>query len=130
MELKKDYQELYRHWLKEINNKEISNFNQEEYLKMKDILIRIKELNTVDKNQIEIQLINAYQQNISFMIEDFMAVRKLKIINSALILKEINLENLIDTEKLFYQNLVSAFKGFDKMSSLIYRYRKFITHYT
>jgi DNA replication initiation complex subunit (GINS family) len=120
MDLKKDYQELYKHWLKEINDKEISKFNQEEYMKMKDILIKIKDLNTIDKNQIETQLIEAYQTNISFMIEDFMALRKLKILNSALIMEEINLENLTEIERLLYQNLVSTFKGFDKTSSLIY----------
>ncbi len=120
MDLKKDYQELYKRWLKEINDKEISRFNQEEYMKMKDILIKIKDLNTIDKNQIETQLIENFQTNISFMIEDFMAVRKLKIINSALIMEDINLENLIEIERLLYQNLVSTFKGFDKNSSLIY----------
>ena len=120
MDLKKDYQELYKHWLKEINDKDLSKFNQEDYIKMKEILIEIKNLNTIDKNSIEIQLIEAYQNNISFMIEDFMAVRKLKIINFALKLKEIDLENLIETEKKLYQNLVGSFKGFDKTSSLIY----------
>ena len=120
MDLKKDYQELYKHWLKEINDKDLSKFNQEDYIKMKEILIEIKNLNTIDKNSIEIQLIEAYQNNISFMIEDFMAVRKLKIINFALKLKEIDLENLIETEKKLYQNLVGSFKGFDRTSSLIF----------
>jgi DNA replication initiation complex subunit (GINS family) len=120
MDLKKNYQELYKRWLKEINDKELSNFNQDDFIKMKEILSEIKALNTIDKNSIEIQLIEAYQKNISFMIEDFMAIRKLKIINSALMLKEIHLEKLIDTEKKLYQNLVSSFKGFDKTSSLIF----------
>ena len=120
MDLKKDYQELYKSWLKEINLKELSNFNQEDFMKMKAILSEIKSLNTIDKNSFEIQLIEAYQNNISFMIEDFMAVRKLKIINFALKLKEIDLENLIETEKKLYQNLVGSFKGFDRTSSLIF----------
>ena len=120
MDLKKDYQELYKSWLKEINLKELSNFNQEDFMKMKAILSEIKSLNTIDKNSFEIQLIEAYQKNISFMIEDFIAVRKLKIINSALMRKEINLENLIEIEKILYQNLISSFKGFDKTSSMMY----------
>lgn len=120
MDLKKDYQELYKRWLKEINDKEISNFSQEEYMRMRDLLKNIKDLSVIDKDPIEIQLIEAYQKNISFMIEDFISVRKLKIINSALILQEINLEDLIETEKLLYQNLVSTFKGFDKTKSLTY----------
>ena len=120
MDLKKDYQELYKRWLKEINDKELSNFNQEDYMKMKEILLEIKSLNTIDKNSIENHIIEAHQSNISFMIEDFMAVRKLKIINSALMLKDIDTKSLIETEKRLYQNLVSSFKGFDKNSSLIY----------
>ena len=44
MDLKKDYQELYKRWLKEINDKEISNFSQEEYMRMRDLLKNIKDL--------------------------------------------------------------------------------------
>ncbi|TFG22362.1 MAG: hypothetical protein EU533_04370 [Promethearchaeota archaeon] len=117
MDLKKDYREFYKHWLKEINNKEITNFSEEEYTKITDLLNSIKELTLNDKNSIKSKLVEAYDNNLSYMLKDYLSVRKLKIINSAMIMEEINLDNLTEPEKLFYQNLVSSFKGFQKMSS-------------
>ena len=45
-------------------------------------------------------------------------IREVKILNAALILQEIDYSNVIEAEKLFYQNLVSAVKGFKKLKSL------------
>ena len=117
MDLKKDYREFYKHWLKEINNKEITNFNEDEYLKFADLLNSMKDLDHPEKTSIKSQLIEGYKSNISFMLKDYLSIRKLKIINSAMMMEEIDLDKLIESEKLLYQNLVSAFKGFQKMSS-------------
>ena len=116
MDLKKDYREFYKHWLKEINNKEITNFSEEQYAKITDLLNSIKDLILTDKNSIKYKLVEDYENNLSYMLKDYLSVRKLKIINSAMMMEEIKLDNLTEPEKLFYQNLVSAFKGFQKMS--------------
>jgi len=46
-----------------------------------------------------------------------MKIREIKILNSTLALQEIEINNLIEPEKLFYQNLVSAIKGFKKVKA-------------
>ena len=107
MDLKKDYREFYKHWLKEINNKEITNFSEEQYAKITDLLNSIKDLNLTDKNSIKYKLVEDYENNLSYMLKDYLSVRKLKIINSAMMMEEIKLDNLTEPEKLFYQNLVS-----------------------
>ena len=117
MDLKKDYREFYKHWLKEINNKEITNFTEEKYTKIADLLNSIKNLAVTDENSIKSRLIESYKNNTSYMLEDYLSVRKLKIINSAMMMEEVNLDYLLEAEKLLYQNLVSAFKGFQKMRS-------------
>jgi DNA replication initiation complex subunit (GINS family) len=45
-------------------------------------------------------------------------IRELKIINFALALKEINLDNVIEAEKLLYENLVSSIKGYKKVKAI------------
>ncbi|MFX1601613.1 MAG: hypothetical protein ACFFB6_13555, partial [Promethearchaeota archaeon] len=45
-------------------------------------------------------------------------IREIKIINSALALKEINLDNVIEAERLLYKNLVSAIKGYKKVKAI------------
>ena len=48
-----------------------------------------------------------------------MKIRELKLFNAALILQEIDYNNIIEAEKLFFQNLVSAIKGFKKLKTLV-----------
>ena len=45
-------------------------------------------------------------------------MRELKIINTALVLKDLNLENVLEAEKLLYQNLVSSIKGYRKVKAI------------
>jgi DNA replication initiation complex subunit (GINS family) len=45
-------------------------------------------------------------------------IRELKIINSALVLNEINIDDVIEAEKLLYENLVSSIKGYKKVKAL------------
>jgi DNA replication initiation complex subunit (GINS family) len=45
-------------------------------------------------------------------------MRELKIINTALVLKELNLENVLEAEKLLYQNIVSSIKGYRKVKAI------------
>jgi len=117
MDLKKDYREFYKLWLKEINNKELTNFSEEQYAKVADLLNSLKELTITDKNSIKSLLVEDFENNVSYMLEDYLSVRKLKIINHAMMMEEIDLDDLIEPEKLLYQNIVSAFKGYQKMSS-------------
>lgn len=117
MDLKKDYREFYKRWVQEIETEKITKFSEEDYLKITDLLKTITDLPLTDKNPVKTRLIEGYRNNISYMLEDFLSVRKMKIVNSAMMMKEIDLNILIDPEKLLYQNLVSAFKGFQKMNS-------------
>ena len=47
-----------------------------------------------------------------------MKIRKVKIKNSALSLMEIDLDKTIEAEKLLYQNIVAALKGYKKLKGI------------
>ena len=52
------------------------------------------------------------------MFNDLLKIREVKILNSALTLKDIDLNDVIEAEKLFFQNLVSSIKGYKKLKKL------------
>lgn len=118
MALENDYEKLYSHWLEEFQEKELTPlsavmFNRYNQLK--------KSISDIDKNantEIKNQLVDSYEQNVEYLLKDFAKIREIKIINAALALQEIDFDNVIEAEKLFYMNLVGAIKGFKKVKSL------------
>jgi len=116
--LENDYEKLYSHWLEESQQKELTPlspalFNRYNQLK--------KSISNVDKRgnpEIKNQLVETYEQNIEYLLKDFSKIREIKIINAALALQEINTDNVLEAEKLFYMNLVGAIKGFKKVKTL------------
>ena len=118
MELQKDYEKLYQHWLKEFQNTELTELNQREFNEYKKILDFINNYQEDNKDELKNQLIKSYRENINYLFKDFLKIRELKIINFALALKEINLDNVIEAEKLLYENLVSSIKGYKKVKAI------------
>ncbi|GAH05861.1 unnamed protein product, partial [marine sediment metagenome] len=64
------------------------------------------------------QLLLSYQNKFKFLYKDLLKVRKLKILNAALILQEIDINNLLEAEKFLYQNTVSSVKGYKKLKKV------------
>ncbi|MFW9900825.1 MAG: hypothetical protein ACFFDY_06015 [Candidatus Thorarchaeota archaeon] len=118
MDLPKDYEKLYHHWLEEFQQTDLTELNSDLFTYFKNILNYINEYNEESKNEIKQRLLQSYKENINFLFKDFLKIREIKIINSALALKEINLENLIEAEKLLYQNLVRSIKGYKKVKKI------------
>ena len=118
MELQKEYQKLYQHWLKEFQNTELNELNQKEFNEYKKTLDFISNYQGEKNDELKNQLLKSYRENINYLFKDFLKIRELKIINFALALKEINLDNVIEAEKLLYENLVSSIKGYRKVKAI------------
>ena len=118
MDVKSEYELLYQHWQRELNQLGITPFTQENFSTYKALIDEIKNTAVQEQDKIKDQLIKAYQDNANFLLTDFLKIREMKLMNAALALQEIDFTNLIEAEKMFYQNLVSAIKGFEKMKAL------------
>ncbi len=117
MDLPKDYEKLYEHWLKEFQNTELTALTQKLFKEYKTSCNFINDYQENDKNELKESIIRVYKDNLNFLFNDFLKIREIKIINSALALEEINLDNLLETEKLLYQNIVSSIKGYQKVKA-------------
>ena len=120
MDIKNEYEKLYQSWLNEFKNKDLTHLTKELFKEFKEnlqILNNVK-LNEVENNKIKTKIIDSYKENFEFLFNDFLKIREIKILNFALALQEINLDNLLEAEKLFYRNLVSDIKGFEKVKAM------------
>lgn len=120
MDIKNEYEKLYQSWLNEFKNKDLTHLTKELFKEFKEnlqILNNVK-LNEVENNKIKTKIIDSYKENFEFLFNDFLKMREIKILNFALALQEINLDNLLEAEKLFYRNLVSDIKGFEKVKAM------------
>ena len=117
MNLKTDYQNLYNHWLKEYEHSELSPLTQEVYNYYKKTVEYIRKYELEGGQPVELQLLKSYKHGFNYLFNDFLKIREVKLINAALILQDIDFNHVIEAEKLFYQNLVSAIKGFQKLKT-------------
>jgi len=118
MNLKPDYKRLYQHWLKEFEQTALAHLSQEDFNYFSKIVNHIKNLELEDKQKVKLQLLNSYKENFNFLFTDFLKIRELKLLNAALTLQEIDFNDVIEAEKLFYQNLISSIKGFKKLKKI------------
>ena len=123
MNIKNEYEKIYQHWLKEFEKKEITLLSEEMLHEYKKSLDFIYEANLDKEGDMKPQkigsmIITAYKNNYKFLFKDFLKIREIKIINSALALQDINMADLLEAERLFYRNLVSDIKGFEKVKAL------------
>ncbi len=118
MDLKKDYDKLYQHWLKELEQPELTQLTQEIFDNYKKSLSYITQYQIEEKPIVELSLFNSYKERFTYLFNDFLKIREVKILNSALSLKDIDLNDVIEAEKLFFQNLVSTIKGYTKLKKL------------
>lgn len=118
MDLKKDYDKLYQHWLKEFEQPELTHLTQEIFDNYKKSLSHITQYQIEEKPKVEISLFTSYKKRFTYLFNDFLKIREVKILNSALSLKDIDLNDVIEAERLFFQNLVSTIKGYKKLKKL------------
>ena len=118
MDLKKDYEKLYQHWLNEFQQTELTVLNKEIFDNYKKIINYVNNLREDVKNDLRFQVFESYKQNLTYLFDNLLKIREIKITNSALALREIELNNIIEAEKLLYQNLVSSIKGYKKVKAV------------
>jgi len=118
MDLKKDYDKLYQHWLKEFEQPKLTHLTQEIFDNYKRSLSYITQYQIEEKPIIELSLFNSYKERFTYLFNDFLKILEGKVLNSALSLKDIDLNDVIEAEKLFFQNLVSTIKGYKKLKKL------------
>jgi len=118
MDLKKDYDKLYQHWFKEFEQPELTHLTQEIFDNYKKSLSYFSQYQIEEKPKVELSLFNSYQERFTYLINDLLKVREVKILNSALALKDIDLKGVVEAERLFFQNLVSTIKGYKKLKKL------------
>ena len=118
MDLKKDYDKLYQHWLNEFEQPELTHLTQEIFDNYKKSLSYITQYQIEEKPIVDLSLFNSYKERFTYLFNDFLKIREMKILNFALSLKDIDLNDVIEAEKLFFQNLVSTIKGYKKLKKL------------
>lgn len=118
MDLEKDYKALYEHWLREFNQKELTQLTEITFKNYKKILEDLKHENIQKADIIKQKLLEQYIENIDYLFNDLLLMREVKIINKALILEDLNFKNVISPEKMLYQNIVGGLKGYNKMKAL------------
>ncbi len=118
MDVKTDYNTLYQHWLKEVQELELTPLNQDTFEEYKKNVKFIDKFKLKTEDTIQFEILNSYRENFHYLFADFLKVREIKIINAALSLQEIDFNKVIEAEKLFFQNLVSSIKGFKKLREL------------
>jgi DNA replication initiation complex subunit (GINS family) len=118
MDLKKDYDKLYQHWLKEFEQPKLTQLTQEIFDNYKNFFNYITQYQIEEKPKVELSLFNSYKKGFTYLFNDFLKIREVKILNYALSLNDIDLNDVIEAEKLFFQNLVSAIKGYKKLKKL------------
>jgi len=118
MDLTEDYEKLFNHWLEEFQNSELTKLTPELFDEYNKFVKQIKEYRDDTSDVIKEQLLKSYKDNIKYLFKDLLKLRKVKIINSALSLKEMDLDKMIEAEKLLFQNLVSSLKGYKKVKAI------------
>lgn len=118
MNLKKNYNDLYQHWLAEFDQPELSPFFQEDLESYKSSVNKIKATEFQSDDNIKKEILESYKINFEYLLEDLLKIRKIKIMNAALSMQEIKLEYILEPEKLLYQNLIRSLKGYDKVKKL------------
>lgn len=118
MDLKKEYEQLYQHWLNEFQQIDLTQLTEDLFNKYQHLINKINNFRLNNKEKIKDRIISSYKDNFNFLFNDFLKIREIKILNSALALQEIDLNDLIEVERLFYQSLVSAIKGFKKVKAI------------
>jgi DNA replication initiation complex subunit (GINS family) len=114
MNLKKDYQTLYDKWLQEFKQTELTPLSEDTFNYYKNLVATVELKNEME---LKVELLNTYKKHIAFLFEDLLKLREVKVMNSALILKELDVNNLTEAEKLLYQNLVATIKGYKKVKA-------------
>lgn len=117
MDLKEDYQKLYQHWLEEFQQIELTVLNQDIFENYKKIINSVNNHHEDSKNYLKFQVFESYKQNLNYLFDDLLKIREIKITNSALALRDIEINNIIEAEKLLFQNLVSSIKGYKKVKA-------------
>jgi len=117
MDLDKEYNKLYDHWHREFETAELTHLSEEILKGYKTIVRELNKYNIDQKEELKVELLDSYKNNFNYLLKDFLKIREIKLINNALTLQEINLKDVIEAEKLFYQNLVSAMKGFQRLKA-------------
>jgi len=118
MDLAEDYEKLFNHWLEEFQNSELTKLTLELFDEYNKFVKQIKEYRDDTSDVIKEQLLKSYKDNIKYLFKDLLKLRKVKIINSALSLKEMDIDKMIEAEKLLFQNLVSSLKGYKKVKAI------------
>ena len=118
MDIKNEYEKLYQQWLKEFKQIELTPLTKDTYISYKKSLDYINNFKLDQDDKIKLDVISSYKENFNYIFNDLAKIREIKIINTALALKEIDVNTLLESEKLFYQNLISAIKGFEKVKAM------------
>ena len=118
MDLKTDYNKLYQHWFKEVQDLELTTLSQDLFEEYRISINSIDNYKLKSENKIQLEILQSYKENFQYLFTDFLKLREIKIINAALALQEIDFKRVIEAEKLFFQNLVSSIKGFKKLREL------------
>lgn len=115
MNIKTGYDKLYAKWKEELQNENLSLITKEEFNQYKKYHTTIKKYQINDKDPVKIQILKVFRNNFDYVFNDLLQLRREKILSAAFSLIKINVKRLLEPEKLLYQSVVAAIKGYDKV---------------
>ncbi len=118
MNIKKIYSELYITWLTEFQNETLRAISKEEFDNYKESYLYLQKYPFKEEDDIKHQIFMTIKENFEFLFNDLLKLRKEKILNASLSLKTIEINKLLESERLLYQNVVSSIKGYEKVLTL------------
>ncbi|TXT62450.1 MAG: hypothetical protein BAJALOKI1v1_930005 [Promethearchaeota archaeon] len=118
MNIEQEYEKLYTHWFKEVNQLSLTELTQDLFNIYNNLIDTIIDYELLTEDAIEQEIFKRYQKAFTFLFEDLLEIRKRKIINASLSLQEIDLKLLYEAEKSLYQNIIASVKGFEKLKRL------------
>ena len=115
MNIKTGYDKLYAKWKEEFQNEKLSLITEEEFNQYKEYHFTLKKYQIDDKDPVKIQILKVFRNNFDYIFNDLLKLRREKILSAAFSLIKINVKRLLEPEKLLYQSVVAAIKGYDKV---------------
>ncbi|MFX1599635.1 MAG: hypothetical protein ACFFB6_03475, partial [Promethearchaeota archaeon] len=74
MDLEKEYEKLYQHWLKEFQNTDLTELNQKVFNDYKNILDFIIDYQDEENDDLKETILDSYKNNLKYLFKDFLKI--------------------------------------------------------
>ncbi len=118
MNISDKYLELFTCWRDEFERTDLTKFTDAQYTQVQNYIESFKKSSLKFTEPVQKDVVKSYIDNLEFLLEDLLKIRKVKILNLALSLNDIDFDKLTEAEKLLYENSVIAVKSYNKLKNI------------